>query len=282
MYRKIALELKNLNVRVTSVMPYYNRTKDEKFYYQHRHYDYEFQYIEEGSLVLYLDGKSYFLEQGTFFVIAPGVYHSQKNTSERFNKFVISFDMAKSTHPAVQQLQMALESQKMLVGDGTELYPTLQQLRQEIEQERAFSNEALKALVCLFILQLARKAQKNERAEPLEKSGLDEMRSFLIDEFFNDHFNLPAGEMVLAEQLGVSSRQLDRILKRLYGKSFREKLLEIRTEVAVDFLINTDRSVQEISELLGYNTAANFSTFFKKNVGMTPSDFREKRRLERL
>ena len=75
--------------------------------------------------------------------------------------------------------------------------------------------------------------------------------------------------------LHVSPRQLHRIIKKSYGKSYREKLSEIRVEIATSFLSGSDKSIAEISELLGYSTPANFSTFIKNATGKTPSEIRK-------
>ena len=103
---------------------------------------------------------------------------------------------------------------------------------------------------------------------------LDKTRSVLIDQFFNANYFLPAGEEKLASTLGVSRRQLDRILKKLYGKGFQEKVLEIRLEVACDLLLNSEKTVQEISEAVGYSTPSNFTAFFKNATGSTPTQYR--------
>ena len=96
----------------------------------------------------------------------------------------------------------------------------------------------------------------------------------MIDEFFNNNFHLRGGDQVLAGQLHISSRQLDRILKSLYGKSYREKLLEIRLEVSLDLLKFSDKSVASISELTGYSNPASFCSFIKKETGHTPGEIR--------
>lgn len=59
--------------------------------------------------------------------------------------------------------------------------------------------------------------------------------------------------------------------------SYREKLTEIRIEVSMDLLLTTEKSVAEISEMVGYSNPANFSTFIKNVTGKTPSAIRRER-----
>ena len=103
-------------------------------------------------------------------------------------------------------------------------------------------------------------------------------QEYEIDEFFSNHFSSNRSNAQLAKQLNVSQRQLYRILKKSYGVNYREKLSEIRVEIAKDYLYNSDKSIGQIAELLGYSSGANFSTFVRKATGKTPSQIRKERK----
>ena len=51
-------------------------------------------------------------------------------------------------------------------------------------------------------------------------------------------------------------------------------MLEIRLEVACDLLLHSEKTVQEISEAVGYSTPSNFTAFFKNATGSTPTQYR--------
>lgn len=270
------LELCGVKARLVAVVKDYDRTKDEKFYYQHRHRAFELHCVELGTCTMYAGGQYYSLSEGQFCLLAPGVYHSQKSCSEPFNKFCINFELdipAKKSEDA-QRFLSSLQSAPVFTGDSAPIAPLLSLLREELQRSRFLTAEAGKALVLLIILRLARCMGADGPEPPQQRRALDVQRSFLIDEFFNDHFNQPAGEKQLADCLGVSKRQLNRILKQLYGMSFRKKLAETRMEVAFDMLLNSERTIAEISELLGYSVPTNFTAFFKTETGLLPSQFR--------
>ena len=79
----------------------------------------------------------------------------------------------------------------------------------------------------------------------------------------------------LAEQLHVSTRQLHRIITQKYGINYRDKMKEIRIEIATDFLCNTDKSIAQIAEIMGYSDTSSFSNFIKKATGKTPQQIRK-------
>jgi len=60
--------------------------------------------------------------------------------------------------------------------------------------------------------------------------------------------------------------------------NYRDKLKEIRLEIALNFLSHSDKSIAQIAQLLGYGSSANFSAFIKKATGKTPSQLRKEAR----
>jgi len=71
----------------------------------------------------------------------------------------------------------------------------------------------------------------------------------------------------------MSVRTLRRRLKE-EGSSYRELLDEIRYGLAREYLGQTQLPLEEISGLLGYTEAGNFSHAFKRWSGMSPREWR--------
>ncbi len=77
----------------------------------------------------------------------------------------------------------------------------------------------------------------------------------------------------VARALNMSSRTLRRKLAA-QGPTFQKILNEVRQQLAIEFLRNTDMSSEEIADRLGFSDAANFRHAFKKWTDKTPSAFR--------
>ena len=108
----------------------------------------------------------------------------------------------------------------------------------------------------------------------VSESNLNTQRTMIIDDFFHHHHFLSDGGTQLAQKLHISKRHLNRVIMQLYGKSFREKQLETRVEIAEDLLLTTDKNFKEIAEILGYNSPSHFGNMIKKRTGMTPTELR--------
>jgi AraC family transcriptional activator of pobA len=78
-----------------------------------------------------------------------------------------------------------------------------------------------------------------------------------------------------AKEIGITTMHLNRICKIVVGKSPIQILHELVVVEAKKYLLNTSYSISEISYFLNFNDPAYFTRLFKKNVGVSPSDFRK-------
>ncbi|OUS24282.1 hypothetical protein A9Q99_25465 [Gammaproteobacteria bacterium 45_16_T64] len=76
-----------------------------------------------------------------------------------------------------------------------------------------------------------------------------------------------------AKELDLSSRHLARTLKN-EGASFKELMEQWKLSLAKRYLSQTNMTLEEIAERLGYSDAANFSHAFKRWTGMPPRKYR--------
>lgn len=81
----------------------------------------------------------------------------------------------------------------------------------------------------------------------------------------------------VAALLGMHRRTLDRRLKQ-HGIRYGDVLETVKGDVARQLLRDTHLQMQEMAESLGYASAANFSTAFRRWTGITPSAYRRQAR----
>ena len=79
----------------------------------------------------------------------------------------------------------------------------------------------------------------------------------------------------LAEELHLSVRQLERLIQKLYGKSYRSLVYEMKMNYAKELLVSGDASLQKISELLGYASVNAFHAAYRRFFGVTPIQSRK-------
>jgi AraC-like DNA-binding protein len=80
----------------------------------------------------------------------------------------------------------------------------------------------------------------------------------------------------LAKQTRTNTDVLKKGFARIFGMGPFERLLQRKMDRAKNLLEATDKQVQDIAELSGYETVTGFINAFRKNFKMTPKDWRKK------
>ena len=108
-------------------------------------------------------------------------------------------------------------------------------------------------------------AEGNNRSEELYNQFLD-----AVEHYFNRY----ADVAFYAEQLNVSPRYLGQVTRRIANRSPKSVIDErITTEIALQ-LTTTSKPLKEIALQLGFSSQAHLSRYFKKQKGLSPSQYK--------
>ncbi len=80
----------------------------------------------------------------------------------------------------------------------------------------------------------------------------------------------------MADQLSVSQRYLSDTLKKETGKTSTEHLQLYLIDEAKNILLNPNKTISEVAYELGFEYPPYFSRLFKKKEGISPTEYREK------
>lgn len=78
-----------------------------------------------------------------------------------------------------------------------------------------------------------------------------------------------------AEALGISTKQVSRLLRMEVDMTFKEYLLHLRMSAAQDFLREEGLSIAETAGRVGYFNISHFIKCFKAYTGMTPGEWKK-------
>jgi len=80
----------------------------------------------------------------------------------------------------------------------------------------------------------------------------------------------------IARQVGTHDKKLSAIFRRYLGMTVFSFIREERLRRSKQLLADSHLGIQDIADLVGFRSAANFATAFRERTGMTPSAFRSR------
>ncbi len=252
---------------------------------RHSHTGYEVQVALEGEYYIDFGNRKILMRAPDMLcLIPPGCsHHSYYAGSEKTRQMSVSLRFGCRQKPAQGGATGLLESMELLpksepiVLSNAELCQTVRHFSEELSAPDVGSELLLDALLRQFYIQLFRAMKAVAGPCSRDRSDHDkrEDRYGRIEEFFHERYSeRTLTEEDLADYLSVSKRQTSRILRELCGKSFHEKLGEMRMHYALRRLVYTDQPVEDIALQVGYAASSGFYVAFKKAFGMTPVQYR--------
>lgn len=91
-----------------------------------------------------------------------------------------------------------------------------------------------------------------------------------------DHYQEPAPVSAMVQQSGLAERSFKRRFQQATGMSPLEYVHTLRLEEAKQLLESSERSVEAIANEVGYEDAGFFSRLFRRQVSLTPAQYRKR------
>ena len=239
-------------------------------------------YVLEGSAELLVENQRYQMTPDTLFYCRSGVRYGivsqgiqliciNFDLDQRNNSYLSSFPRmdARENPPDVDwepvEGETFLNSWFFLPGAG-QYRNTLQTLLEEFSTRQICFQESCSGILKTMLLQLHR--QSIAASSTSAQAVADTIA------FIKTNFAAPLTNDQLSQRTGYHAYHLNRLFLRHTGTSIHRYILGIRIDAAKELLLNTENSMAQIAETVGFNSNTHFSSYFRKWVGITPQEFR--------
>ena len=139
------------------------------------------------------------------------------------------------------------------------------------KKKQAFGSEQLlRALLEVFLIELIRKYEFLEKQE--EHGGFEINQ---IVKYVDNNFTQKTTIEQISFIFRTNRSTLCKEFKKATGKTLVCYVTERKLEYLKELLSTTNKTMQEISDLLGFSSIPNFYAFFKKYTGLTPIVYRK-------
>ncbi len=253
----------------------------------HTHREYHLVFLTMGAGLLKFESQDLTLRAGQMCLIRPGVLHAFGPREEGMEFWGISFvpgspeDSVGSFFAGTSVLAADFDGSLDYIRSAFELihsYAISCEVEAGEERNPDLKGEILRgydsAIRCqtTAMLHFARSRMAHHSIREFH-AGSDEMQQIM--EWITEHYAENITLDVLSRKFALSVSHLSRNFYRAFGISPINYLIDYRISVAKVELLNTDKSIREIAEDVGYDNTYYFSSLFARRTGHTPAEQRK-------
>lgn len=246
----------------------------------HSHNVYELYYMESGTCSIYLNSSIYRITSGTFLMIPPYCHHKTTYLSDNNHmRTVIHFTTDEFSYYENElnglNLSDNILNKAIFIPENKQYYANdlIQKIISEASGIDRFSVNYRK-LYCTALFLFLLRCQLNIENVINKVDVKDELIQQIIEYIFRN-YGLHITLADTAKKFGISESGLSKKFKEFSGHRFKEYLILVRVNAAKDLLVNTNKSLSEISETCGFGNTNFFGDTFKKITGMSPNAYRK-------
>lgn len=136
--------------------------------------------------------------------------------------------------------------------------------------------ELLNSLEQISNLQYRMVLEFAERVERIRAGGRPSQLAVAVSNYIQHHLSEPIRAEEIARELFMSRPYLSSRFKAETGQTLTDFILKEKTEEAKRLLRYSDKSLTAIGSYLGFSSLSHFSQVFKRYVGRSPTEYRER------
>lgn len=266
---------------VTCIYPFFNLPP-----HLHKHKCFEIIYIYKGSSILNFENTKIFLEKGDFCIISPDTEHdfyTEDLTSKAF-PIMVNVDTFYTTFISLLNLNHILGNffKEILTNKANPNYlifhtganKDIQYIAKKLFYEPyrfdMYTNDCCVEWLKLLFSYVLRGYRDFEQY--YNHSSSNNFSDVIL--YINKNYRTVSLNDV-ANKFNYSRTYLSLIIKQMTGMSYTDLIKRMKMEEAKYYLENSDKSVEEISFLVGYHSSDHFSRTFRSFCGMPPQKYKK-------
>ncbi len=228
-------------------------------YHLHLHENCEFVYVESGELRITVSGCPFALQAGDGAIILPGQTHDFY-TEKHSRCWVAIFSIED-----IPELKRIIRNREyfspVIKPKSATLFHDFHSACGNLFRIRSI----LYGLLALYV--------EGEIVSTLKEGGELICR---IAEYISLRFTEEITLKQMAYDMGYSYKYMSALINKLFDMSLPEVLNRYRVSNACTLLINTEKSITEISMSCGFGSIRNFNRTFKRITGSAPKEYRDR------
>ena len=235
----------------------------------HLHYHLELVYMLDGCTNCAVDTGEYTLQSGDVLLVFPNQVHRYDPAEkEKYLLFIINPDLM----PELSRSFSGVAPTSPLVhgvGNDPYMHELLMTLSRTDQMPADYRDAITKGYLLAFFGELL------SRMSFKESNHSDSLTLRSIVSYCAQNYSRELTLATLEDELHLSKYYISHLFGSKIGTGFNDYINALRVSEACRYLRRTNKSITEISTLVGFGTLRTFNRAFVKQVGMSPSEYRK-------
>ena len=221
------------------------------------------EYVVSGKGYIVVNGKKHTVQANDAYLLEPGSSHEYyADKDDPYSKIWVNFKS--ELFESIMKLYNMEHTYVFHNADISKEMNSILKLENTSIYNHMIYQEASRYLFSIFMT-LAKQKQDSQQGSMIAQQILVELdRSVYSSVTIED----------ICKQLYISRSKMMREFKKYYHTTPHAYLLEQKIKTAKTYLKNTNNSIKDIANYLGFENEHYFSTVFKAKTGMTPGQYR--------
>ena len=242
-----------------------------------------------GSGFYYLDDNKFAFDNKTIYFTNPGHIKSYELDESKEAYIIMLSDkfLHENVHWSIYEEFSFLLAEKtppkeLSKNDFEEFETLYSQILKEFEKDSPYKNKVIGNLFMVLLLKIKERfwseynpieeGNRNSRIVKLFKKMLETEFKKILDHSQN---NIKLQAQYFASKLNLHPNYLNSVIKTKTGRTVNDWISKRTLSIAKSLLLNTTNSSKEIAYRLGFSEPTHFSRFFKKQMQISPNEFRK-------
>lgn len=144
------------------------------------------------------------------------------------------------------------------------------------EKAEVLSTQVDRVRTSRDLIKILAQAYVDIAEQEIQRRDQEESRPIrLAKDYIRNHYAKALTLQEVAAQVGFSETYFSTLFKKLTNQNFTDFLVEVRIEAAKTKLRESNATISEIAEAVGYADGKYFRKIFKKIAGIKPNDYRK-------
>lgn len=237
----------------------------------HHHTSFEIHIIKKGYQIYKTGDRLIRISAGQLLVIPPLMKHRVAETYPDTVKFSITFSIKENS---LMEKSVTNANDYRMTDTPAEVDNNIEYIAGETKNKKEYFSPIIQNRLFECIIHILRLVGLKDVLK--QHSGeKEDFRITIAKQYIKDNIEKYITVYDIAQYCGLSKKQITRIFSESEGIGVAEYIRRQKINYIEKLLSDSGLSLREISEKMNFNNEYYFNAFVKKNLGMSPGEYRK-------